>query len=58
MSEKATQQINIKVNELDLKVIDEKARRYGVSRSCLMKMFALNGELSINICKKITMPIS
>jgi hypothetical protein len=45
----ATHQINIKINEFDLKRIDEKAKRYGLTRSSLIKLFALNGELSINI---------
>ena len=37
------------INEFDLKRIDEKAKRYGLTRSSLIKLFALNGELSINI---------
>ena len=45
----ATHQINIKICESDLRLIDEKARRYGLTRSSLIKLFALNGELSINI---------
>ena len=46
---KATQQINLKINESDLRLIDEKAKRYGLTRSSLIKLFAINGELSINI---------
>ena len=45
----ATQQINLKINESDLRLIDEKAKRYGLTRSSLIKLFAINGELSINI---------
>ena len=45
----ATHQINLKINETDLRRIDEKAKRYGLTRSSLIKLFALNGELSINI---------
>ena len=48
-SSNATLQINIKICESDLRLIDEKARRYGLTRSSLIKLFALNGELSINI---------
>ena len=46
---KATYQINLKINESDLRLIDEKAKRYGLTRSSLIKLFAINGELSINI---------
>ena len=46
---KVTQQINLKINESDLRLIDEKAKRYGLTRSSLIKLFAINGELSINI---------
>ena len=48
-SSNATQQINLKINESDLRLIDEKAKRYGLTRSSLIKLFAINGELSINI---------
>jgi len=58
MLEKATQQINIKISEYDLNIIDEKAKKYGMSRSCLMKMFSINGELAVKYPKKIRMPIS
>lgn len=43
----ATEQINIKINKKDLNFIDAKAERYGISRSSLLKIFALNGELSV-----------
>ena len=48
-SANATHQIDIKICESDLRLIDEKARRYGLTRSSLIKLFALNGELSIDI---------
>ena len=48
-SSSATHQINLKINETDLRRIDEKAKRYGLTRSTLIKLFVLNGELSINI---------
>jgi predicted DNA binding CopG/RHH family protein len=48
-SSSVTHQINLKINESDLRRIDEKAKRYGLTRSSLIKLFALNGELSINI---------
>jgi len=39
-------QINIKVAKTDLKIIDDKAKRYGMTRSALIKYLALNTELS------------
>jgi hypothetical protein len=48
-SSNPTHQINLKIKESDLRLIDEKARRYGLTRSALIKLFVLNGELSINI---------
>lgn len=48
-SPNTTHQINLKIKESDLRLIDEKARRYGLTRSALIKLFVLNGELSINI---------
>ena len=48
-STSATHQINLKINGNDLRRIDEKAKRYGLTRSSLIKLFALNGELSISI---------
>ena len=57
MTEKATHQINVKVNKTDLDFIDAKARRYGLSRSALLKIMALNGELSVqNLDKPLRMP--
>ena len=41
-----TTQINVRVAKTDLKIIDEKAKRYGMSRSSLLKYLALNTELS------------
>ena len=59
-SSNATLQINLKINEADLKRIDEKAKRYGLTRSSLIKIFAINGELSINNLNRdnLTMPIT
>jgi len=39
-------QINVRVAKTDLKIIDDKAKRYGMSRSSLLKYLALNTELS------------
>ena len=55
--ELAVHQINVKVNETDLNFIDAKAKRYGLSRSALLKIMALNGELSVqNLDKPLRMP--
>ena len=56
----ATYQINIKINEADLRLIDEKARRYGISRSALLKIFAINGELMVDKLDRdnLRMPIT
>ena len=56
----ATEQINIKINKRDLKFIDAKAERYGISRSSLLKIFALNGELSVaNLDRdKLRLPVT
>jgi uncharacterized protein (DUF1778 family) len=40
-------QINIKVSSDDLKYIDAKAKRYGLSRSAMIKVFALNAEMKV-----------
>ena len=56
----ATEQINIKINKRDLKFIDPKAERYGISRSSLLKLMALNGELSVaNLDReKLRLPVT
>ena len=56
----ATEQINLKINKRDLKFIDAKADRYGISRSSLLKIFALNGELSVaNLDRdKLRLPVT
>ena len=51
-------QINIKINDDDLAYIDAKAKRYGMSRSAMIKLFALNAELSISIQEKLRRPKS
>ena len=38
--------INFKVDEEDLAFLDAKAKRYGLSRSAMIKYFALNGEFT------------
>jgi len=38
-------QINIKIEEDDLIKIDAKAKRYGLSRSAMLKLLGLNAEI-------------
>jgi len=39
-------QINIKIEEDDLIKIDSKAKRYGLSRSAMLKLLGLNAEIN------------
>jgi hypothetical protein len=50
-------QINIKIDEKDLEFLDAKARRYGLSRSSMIKSMALNAELSYELLGKLRTPI-
>ena len=49
-------QINIKVNDEDLAYIDAKAKRYGISRSAMIKYFALNAEFSLSMQQQLRRP--
>lgn len=49
-------QINIKVDERDLKKIDAKAEKYGLSRSAMIKYFALNGEIEVTFSGLLRAP--
>lgn len=51
-----THQINIKISESDLNKINKKAKRYGLSRSVMMKLFALNGEMSVETLETLKRP--
>ena len=53
---KVVHQINIKLDEKDLALIDAKADRYGISRSAWMKLSSINGELSVNMLQQIKRP--
>jgi len=56
-NQKEIQQINIKVDKDDLAFIDAKAKRYGLSRSSMIKLFALNAELSISMRDQLKKPV-
>jgi len=49
-------QINIKIDERDLEFLDAKAKRYGLSRSSMIKSMALNAELSYELLGKLRTP--
>lgn len=51
-------QINIKVDEKDLEYIDAKAARYGLSRSAMIKYFALNADFDIKMQEQLRRPKS
>ena len=53
---KVIHQINIKLDEKDLALIDAKANRYGISRSAWMKLSSINGELSVNMQQDLQKP--
>ena len=49
-------QINIKVDDEDLATIDFKCKKYGMTRSAMIKLFTLNGELTINMQEQLRKP--
>lgn len=53
---KVVHQINIKVDEKDLALIDAKADRYGISRSAWIKLSSINGDLSVNMQQELRRP--
>ena len=50
---KVVHQINIKVDEWDLALIDGKADKLGISRSAMIKLFAINGDLTVDMQQQI-----
>jgi len=48
--------INFKVDDDDLAFIDAKAKRYGLSRSAMIKYFALNGEFTTRMEEQLKHP--
>ncbi len=53
---KVVHQINIKVDERDLALIDAKADKLGISRSAMIKLFAINGDLTVDMQQQIKRP--
>ena len=53
---KVVHQINIKVDERDLALIDAKADKLGISRSAMIKLFAINGDLTVDMQQQINRP--
>ena len=53
---KVVHQINIKVDERDLALIDAKADKLGISRSAMIKLFAIYGDLTVDMQQQIKRP--
>ena len=53
---KVVHQINIKLDEKDLALIDAKADRYGISRSAWIKLSSITGDLSVNMQQELRRP--
>lgn len=51
-------QINIKVTDTDLNFINAKAKKYGLSRSAMIKLFALNSDFTIDMQEQLRKPLS
>ena len=51
-------QINIKVDKQDLDYIDAKASKYGLTRSGMIKYFALNAEFTVEMSQQLRRPRS
>ena len=49
-------QFNIKITESDLAKIDAKAKRYGLNRSAMLKLFGLNAEMNFSGLDKLKKP--
>lgn len=54
---KKVHQINIKIEEKDLAFLDAKAKRYGMSRSAMLKYFGLNAEFKTSIQEQLRRPV-
>jgi len=39
-------------------LIDAKAARYGISRSAMIKLFSINGELTVDMAQSLQKPLS
>jgi hypothetical protein len=53
---KDIQQINIKIDKSDLAFLDAKAKRYGISRSAMLKYFGLNAEFDTKMQEQLRSP--
>jgi|15BtaG_2_1085339.scaffolds.fasta_scaffold03865_4 hypothetical protein len=54
---KIVHQINIKIEEKDLAFLDAKAKRYGMSRSAMLKYFGLNAEFNTSMQEQLRRPV-
>jgi len=56
IKKKQVHQINIKVDDDDLAYLDAKAKRLDMSRSGMIKVLALNGEITVSMAEKLKHP--
>ena len=57
MKKSVIHQINNKVDSKDLALIDAKADKLGISRSAMLKLFAINGELTVQMAQSLKKPV-
>ena len=56
MDEKKYTVINFKVDEEDAEYRSAKAKRLGMSRSRMIKVLALNGEITVSMQEQLRVP--
>ena len=56
MKNKKQNIVNFKVDDEDLAYLDAKAKRYGLSRSRMIKVLALNGEITVSMQEQLRVP--
>tara|TARA_R100000541_G_scaffold5611_1_gene13076 strand:- start:53 stop:229 length:177 start_codon:yes stop_codon:yes gene_type:complete len=48
--------INFKVDDDDANFLTAKAKRYRMSRSAMIKLLALNGEITVSMSEQLKIP--
>ena len=56
MEEKKYTVINFKVDEEDAEYLSAKAKRLGMSRSRMIKVLALSGEITVSMQEQLRVP--
>lgn len=49
--------VTIRFNKHDLAYVDQKATRYGMTRSAFIKFLSLNGELTVDMPSELRKPL-